>query len=337
MDNIKIVKRKDGRYFARFTINGRQKSIYGKTQIQCYENLKQAIKEMKNNPTQKSYNNIKLYAWLEQWYTTYKVPKLKEGSVYQIRNCIENHIKPHIDNIQLNKIRPIDVNSALNKIASSRMKKYTYDCYVESLREAYKNQIIRINISEMLEKVIHIREKGRSLTVKERGIFFENTKKIKYGKIFEFMLFSGSRPQGARNLKWQDIKEDKIFINETKSENGPRFIPLFESIKKLLQDIKKNNEFVFPISEAIIKKNFKKLKNLCGFEFTPKDLRHTFATICGEIGIDDMTLAKWMGHGNPNTTKQYYREVLSDFEIKQAEVLNSMFKSEFDTKNDTKN
>ena len=53
--------------------------------------------------------------------------------------------------------------------------------------------------------------------------------------------------------------------------------------------------------------------------------KHTFATICAENGINENTIAKWLGHGNPSTTKKYYIDVLSDFEKEQASKINSIF------------
>ncbi len=325
LSKIKIIKRKDNRYFARITINKKQISIYGKTKEQCYNNLKEKIKNKDNLKQENKINSIKILDWINKWRDIYKKPKLKPLSLYQIDNCIKNHIKPYIENKPLNKIKPIDINIALNKIKSSRMKKYTYDCYKDCLREAYKNQLTKTNIGELIDKVTHTREKGRSLNKTERIIFLEKTKQLKYGKIFEFMYYSGCRPQGARTLKWENIGKETIFIDETKSKNGTRHIPLFNKIKELLNSIEKTSEYVFPISETTIKKEFLKLKQLCKFNFTQKDLRHTFATICAENNINDNILAKWMGHGSPNTTKQYYIEVLNDFENEQKNKIDFEF------------
>lgn len=322
-NNIKITKRPDNRWFARKTINKKTYSIYGRTQLECLNNLKkflkQPLKQIKENK-----NCIKLYEWLELWIKTYKEPYLKPKSLYEIQNCIKNHIKKHMENLPLNKITSMDIDIALNKIQSSRMKKYTFDCYVEAFRQAYKNKLIKEDVSSYINKVTHIRQKGRALTKEERQIFLEKTKLLKYGAIFEFQYYSGCRPQGARELKWEDIKEEQIFINETKSKNGQRYIPYFDNLKQLLKTIPHKSKKVFPISETTIKIEFEKLKELCGFDFTQKDLRHTFATICAENSINENTIAKWLGHGSPNTTRQYYIQILNDFEKEEITKLNKL-------------
>ena len=327
---ISITKRTDGRYMAKPTYNGKQYSIYGRTQIECYEKLKLFFK---NKPAKKEVSkSITLFEWLDKWYNTYKVGKLKPTSLYQIKVCINKHIKLNIEDRPLNKLTSIDVDVALSKIESSRMKKYTYDCWCESLRIAYRNKLIKENLSDLIIPIHHTRIKGTALTLGQRRIFLDKIGQIKYGKIFLFQYYSGCRPQGARNLKWTDIKEDTIFINETKSKNGQRWIPLFAKLKELLESTPRTSEHVFPISETTIKVQFEELKKLCGFEFTQKSLRHTFATICAENGINENTIAKWLGHGNPSTTKKYYIDVLSDFEKEQAEKINTIFDTKFDTK-----
>ena len=205
------------------------------------------------------------------------------------------------------------------------MRKYTYDCYCESLRIAYKNRLIKENISILIDPIHHTRVKGTALTKEQRAIFLDKVKQVKYGEIFLFQYYSGCRPQGPRNLKWEDIKEDSIFINETKSKNGQRYIPYFDKLKELLATIPRTEENVFPISETTIKVKFNELKSLCGFDFSQKSLRHTFATMCAENGIADITIAKWLGHGSPSTTKQYYIDVLSEFEKEQTIKLNNIY------------
>lgn len=318
---ITIFKRSDGRYTAKPSFDGKQYSIYGKTQSICLENLKEFFK---NKPIKKDVKkSITFYEWIQKWYDTYKVGKLKDKSLYEIRLCINKHIKSHLSDRPLNKLTAIDCDIALNKIESSRMRKYTYDCYCDCLRHAYRSKLIKDNLSELITPIHHTRVKGLSLTTEQRIIFLKKVKEVKYGEIFLFQFYSGARPQGARNLKWSYINEEKniIYINETKSKNGQRYIPYFKQLKNLLSTIPRTDERVFPISYETIKTKFDELRDLCGFEFTQKSLRHTFGTMCGENGISDITIAKWMGHGNPSTTKKYYIDILSDFEKQQAKKM----------------
>ncbi len=324
-NGIKISKRTDGRYMAKPSFNGKQYSIYGRTQMDCYNKLKEFFKKASRLSSPEKKKAPTLYEWLEQWYTTYKVGKLKPGSLYQIRICIDKHIKKNLLDRPLNKLTSLDVDIALTKIESSRMRKYTYDCYCEALRLAYKNKLLKDNISSTINPVHHTRIKGTALTKEQRAIFLEKVNLIKGGEIFLFQYYSGCRPQGARNLKWKDIKQDTIFINETKSKNGQRYIPRFEKLNELLSKTPRKEERVFPYSDTFIKIKFNELKSLCGFEFSQKSLRHTFATMCAENGIADITIAKWLGHGSPTTTKQYYIDVLGEFEKDQVDKLNNIY------------
>lgn len=72
--NIKITKRSDGRFQARFLVDGKYKYIYDKNQKMCYEKLKDAFVETK--PILKA-TKLKLIDWIETWLQFIKSPKLK--------------------------------------------------------------------------------------------------------------------------------------------------------------------------------------------------------------------------------------------------------------------
>ena len=258
---INIKKRKDNRYYARFSRNKKLIYVYGKTQKECYDKLKI---EYHKTPKSITYN-IKLYDWIDKWYTTYKEPELKESSLYQIRVCIKKHIKENIENIPMNKLKAIDIDTALNKITSSRMKKYTFDCYRDILRQAYINDLTENNLAERIKHITHQSKAGNDFNEEQIDIILKNTPKLKYGYLFEFIIFTGVRKHGALNLKWEDIEEDRILINETKTKSSKRYIPKFNAVREILKKIPKTSEYVFDISESTIKRELSKLIELCGF------------------------------------------------------------------------
>jgi len=318
---INIRKRNDNRYYARFTREKKIIYIYGKTQKECYDKLKI---EYHKTPKTIAYN-IKLFDWIEQWYTTYKEPELKESSLYQIRICIKKHIKENIENLPMNKLKAIDIDTALNKIQSSRMKKYTFDCYRDLLRQAYINDLTEHNLAERIKHITHQSKEGNDFNEEQINIILSNTPKLKYGYLFEFIIFTGVRKHGALNLKWEDIQENKILINETKTKSSKRYIPKFNAVNEILKKIPKTSEFVFDISESTIKRELSKLIELCGFHICIKDFRTTFATICSNNEIKDNVVAKWLGHSKVTTTKKYYIKVQDKFEQEQAQKIDTHF------------
>lgn len=333
----KVSRRADGRWFARVPVNGQRINIYGKSQKECHAKLRNFIKENKKSSNQITPKKTKLYDWLDKWLEIYKRPKLKPKSLYQITLCIKNHIKPHIKNIELDKLSAIDIETALSKIQSGRMKKYTYDCYCDSLRHAYKNRLIRENLSDFIETVTHKREHGTALTEEQRSILIKHGAQLPHGDIFLFYLFSGARKSELLGLKWEHIDKETLFIPGTKTDNAPRRLPLFEQLQKIIDRVERKTEFVFPFSDSTLKRTTEKLSELCGFPIKIKDLRTTFATMCYEKGIKDTLVSKWLGHSRTSTTKQFYVRVLDEYENEQKTLFNNSFSVNFDTKTDTKN
>ena len=317
----KIEKRKDGRYQARFYINKERKTIYGKTKEICYNNLKEALKI---KPIKKEVNKIKFYDYFEFWYKTYKEPSCKESHLKNLRSVFKNHIKTNIENKEIDKILVRDINETISKI-KGRAKEHTSQLLRQIFQRAFKDKYLKEDISESIIKYNHTREEGSSLTKEQRKILLENCKKIKHGKIFEFYLYSGARENEAINLRPEDIQEDTINIKGTKTLSSNRIIPYFETIKKIFKDIDLTNETIFNISEKTVKREHIKLKELCGFNFKIKDLRTTFGTMCAEMGINEPTIAKWMGHTSTKTTRKYYIKILSEFEKEQAKIFDTHF------------
>ena len=316
-----ISKRKDGRYYTRFKYNGRTIHIYGKTQQECKNKLKNAL----NNPA--NYNNYEtLHEWLDKWLEIEKKPRLKESSFSTLKIIINKHIKKIIDNLKLNEIKPIDIDTALQKIESSRIKKYAYQIFGGAMLYAYKNGFTDKNLKDLITPVQHIKNKGKGLTKEQQKIFLHSTKKLQRPWIWQFYLFSGVRRSEALTLTWEDIKEDYILIRGTKTINAERKLPLFEKLKQILAEVPKTSDNIFNISLTTLKRDALKLSKLCGFDFAIKDLRHTFASNCYEIGIKDKVLQSWMGHSTINTTKDYYIHPTQELEKVQIDLYNKQSK-----------
>ena len=216
------------------------------------------------------------------------------------------------------------------------MKEYLTQYLRDCFKIAYRENKIKFDIQEEIKKYHHQRGEGKALTTEERKILLNNTKKIKHGDLFEFYLFTGTRPSEALKIKSTDIEKEFIHIQGTKTEKSNRWIPKLKQLDNILKRQDLNQEYIFNISETTRKRELKKLNKLCGFHFTTKDLRTTFGTMLAEMGIADEIIAKWLGHTSTNTTKKYYIKVLTDFEKQQKESLENKIRHTFDTLLDKK-
>lgn len=218
--------------------------------------------------------------------------------------------------VLLCKLSGLDIQKALNKISSSRIKKYTYNVFNNSLKQALKLGFIKNDIMLSVENVSHKYNVGQSLTVQQQDNFLKIIKGNKFELLYKFYILSGCRRSEAILLKWSDIdfKNKLIHICGTKTDGSDRFLPLFPAIQKIFDLLPKNTETVFDTTVDAVKSNFKRLKLKYNLPFKLHDLRHTFATRCLENGISMKTIQHWLGHSRLETTANIYTHVQTEFE-----------------------
>lgn len=297
-----------GYYQARKVINGLLFVEYASTPENASDKLKKAIAASKSqvdeavaiNPKKLTYGE-----WLTIWVDVYKKPNLTEGSLYQIDNIIRNHIPAWLKNLPLAQLTAILIQRALNEVESERMKEYTYTVYSDSLGWAYDLEYTK-DIMRSVNAVKHERVTGRALSIEVQKEFLSAVEKIadiRLRKLFVFYLLSGVRPGEALTLTAKDFDytNDVIHVHGTKNKYSDRFIPLFPEIKQLVENwLPQNDERLFPFTTNYISKFLKKI--LPGY--TPKDLRHTYATRCKECGIPTDVYKQWLGHSKKSTVAE---------------------------------
>jgi integrase len=122
-----------------------------------------------------------------------------------------------------------------------------------------------------------------------------------------FLAYSGVRIGEAKHVTWGDVDFAKRQLHvrgdpETATKNGEtRYVPMIPDLEQMLTEMraKRGNEpsnapvmRVFEcqnsMTAAAVKIGMKRI--------THHDLRHLFATICIESGVDIPTVSRWLGH-----------------------------------------
>lgn len=339
--NVKITKRNDNRYQARFLCNGKYKYIYAKTQLECYNKLK-----LNFEPNINIRKSTKLNEWIETWRKIYKVNKIKETTLYHIDLMLKKHITNSIGKKDITRIQLIDIEKLLSEINGGRAKQIIYTHLVDIFGKAQRNKIIKENIMTLVEKPKHTKAQTKAFNREEQKLFMQKCEQSKFGDFFLILLHQGMRKGELLALKRSDInfEQGTITINKSMSELGKettpktatsiRTIPIFKTTLPTLEKYKNTNGRLFECSKNPIQSEFTKIMKELNFEnFTIHSLRHTFITRWTELGAPSKLIQKWVGHEDNKITEKVYTKINNDFETAFIKKFDTDFDTDFSQKN----
>lgn len=330
-----IKKRADGRYWTRYYDNsGKQHSVYGKTQNECLNRLKEALRQ-NNNGNMNVTPSVLLGDWLQKWLELYKKPKVKHSTFDQMERYLRE-ITPTILQKPLKKVTALELQTFLNGIDKPRKREKMYMFIKDAFTKAVKNKLLTDNVFDGIDKPKHDKKKSKALTREEEALFVEECKKSKQGDLFLFCLFQGTRLGEALALTYEDIDFDKktISINKSidtlgelttpKTATSVRVIPLFKQTLAILPRL--NSGKVFRYDRKTYQHKIVEICKKLNFEgISIHSLRHTFATRCAEAGITAKMVQHWLGHSTLDMTLNIYTHVNADFERKETFKLDTYF------------
>lgn len=292
-------------------------------------------------------NSINKYNFLLEKHI---IPELGSLKIQQIDN---GKIKDFIDD--MSKFGRIDNNGGLSCSTINDMV-----VLIKSiLGYAEEKYNIRINVGKI--KVSQKRQmKNRFYTKEDMNILvtvawrqysFNHSDLRCLGILL--CVYTGLRISELCALRWSDIdvKRGILFINSSlqrirkddcnkktalvietpKTEKATRIIPIKSNILKELHEIQSlysSDDFLLSgkSDKAIEPRNmqyyFKQLQISAGIEpLCFHSLRHTFASVCIQSGMDVKTLSEILGHSNINITLSYYVHSSLEQKQKQLEVV----------------
>jgi integrase len=142
--------------------------------------------------------------------------------------------------------------------------------------------------------------------------------------LVEGLCYSGMRLREAGRSLCKDFGEKTFFVRGTKSDSSLRTVPIFPKLRTLVEAIRarrklKPNDPLFAVKEAE-----KTLRRVCAevgvSRLRHHDLRHYFATVCVESGVDFKTLSEWLGHKDGGAlAMRTYSHLRNDHSLKMAQ------------------
>ena len=370
-------KRKDGRWEGRYTA-GRDpdtgkaiyKNVLGKTQAEARAKLKAAIEEAKGLDAAKA-GRYTVGQWMEVWFEHYAKVKVRPSSHQTYRGYIDNHIKPNIGKIPLEKLTSLELqkfykklltNGRVDRLESRHQAKGLSPKTVRNIHQiissamslAKEQKLIVANPAEgcALPRLEH--REMKTLPVEQLQSFLREAKESGVYELYYLELATGLRRGELLGLKWEDIDLERgdlrvrrqiaringeVVEAPLKTKNAYRTLPLAEDTVSILLEQKEKvggSPWVFPsptggpISpDSVLHMLHRVLKRAGLPRIRFHDLRHTFATLALQSGVDVKTVSGMLGHFSAGFTLDTYAHVTTASQRQAAKTMGSVISGSF--------
>ena len=203
-----VRRRADGRWEGRYSDpNGRQRSVYGKTQKECTQKLKEALRAVDTGSWLEPAT-LTVAGWLDQWLADYQghtSGRTRETYLW----VVEKRLKPALGKIRLQSLSKAHVNHFVTDLQRHPYSPATIRHAVMILRRAIQCAIDGgLLASNPVDAVKTPRPEPPKYRIVDRALmpaFVAEAQKSKFGDAILFMVMTGLRAGELRGLRWSDV------------------------------------------------------------------------------------------------------------------------------------
>lgn len=319
-----ISQRPDGRYIARYTDRFQKRhTFYGKDLKSVRKKLEKLRYEEENGMFITGIN-ITLTDWFEEYLKLYKEGKVKDTTLYRIRQTYSPCKNDVLSMMKLQEIRAIHIQQLINTMHDrgnthgtiSLLKALLNDMFEKAIGNGY----LYLNPTKAIVMPKKVKYEQRFLTEEEQEMFLEVAKEYYHYDIFCANLSMGARIGEVLGLKWSDIDFEKktihiqrtlhyakvtddepchFFFTTPKTETSDREIPLLPETEEIFRRVKKKqlrNRMLF----ASVWKEDGEFENMVftsqdGAPVRYGDVNRTIKKVVLKVNLQEEEMAKFEG------------------------------------------
>lgn len=279
-------QRKDGRYMYRWTVDGKEKTVYALTLGELREKEERVQADIRNGIDSKKADIITLNDMYEKWLKYSN--RLKESTVVSYMSAYEKHVRNDIGEKKLSKIKYSDIKDFYIEMSEG---KQLAGGYIERIH-GLLNQIFEMAVNDDIiiknpcglaykDAQRHFKEakKRHALTPEEQKAFLDYVEESpmfnRWYRLFVVFFGTGCRAGEIFGLTWDDcdFENNTISINHSasyyasirdgghkwwhigtpKTKAGVRVIPMLGKVKEVLlkeRDYQKKRAVVQPVIDG---------------------------------------------------------------------------------------
>lgn len=303
-------------------------------------------------------DNTLVVEWAQTWVDVYKRPNIEPQSVVGILSKLNCHILPVIGAMRLRDVRPTDCASVMAGVAGMKkstasavrtVMKAMFECAVENRLLAFNpvTRNVAVSGNPSKDRVPLTREQLEQVctAAKQRG-----------PELYTFVLlcgYAGLRAGEALGLSLDnvDLKTGLIHVcaqsrpdlrgvtSKLKTATSDRYVPMPPVLLAHMTTLKREQSgFIFDVNRPSLYRGMgDKLTRLCSvnadgtprsrlrawltyvdFYVHPHLLRHTYATMCFESGLDVKEVQYLLGHSTAKMTMEVYVHYVSNTRLTET-------------------
>ena len=336
----RLQKRADGRYQRSITDkNGKRVYFYGASERELNRKILEYQEEQARTRTFREIAD----AWWEEAETLLATQSIKSYKPAKTRGV------EFFGDTPIANILPKDIAKFIRSLVSKGYAQKTLSNQLTVINRIFDYAVIENEIQFNPCASVQV-PKGQPKTVRSAASMTdeEKIKTSDHEWLFPVIaIYSGLRKGEILALQWKDIdfekniisvsksvyhKFDKPYIKEPKTEAGKRYVPLLAPLKARLIEKRGNlNHYIIsdtgetPLTVSRYDTLFAHYKKEVGIQCTAHQLRHSFATIAIENGVDIKSVSELLGHKQISTTLDIYTDFRKVAMEKSRDILNKAF------------
>lgn len=298
-------------------------------------------------------------AWLRSWYELYAKPNIRSATAERYQLIIEKYTIPRIGQLKLAELTARELQTLYKDLmengrtkgrgglsgATVRSVHLTLHCAFE---RAVKERLIPHNPTDDCIAPKAQRVEVKTLLPEQLKAYLDAAQARGLLPMFYLVLVSGLRKGELVALLWRDLDVEhrtisvskqyvrnpsgEVVLSRPKTETSVRQVSIpQDAVDLLIHEHGKHpdNPYMFPSPvtgkmyhpDSVVKLHEKILKDAHLEHIRFHGLRHTFATLALQNGVDVKTVSSMLGHYDAGFTLRTYTHATRQQQIRAAETM----------------